>query len=215
MSWNYATGESYTEVVDAPAGSAISLSDAKEWMKVTTSADDTLIQSIIDAVEAYASGITKRTLQETQFKTYRDVFGDVSDNPAFAGYPAWTVYQYQDTAPITLKKSPFVSIDLVRYYSSGVLTTLNSANYYAVKKGDYSRIAPIYGTYWPVSDQRMQAVEITFTAGYTVLPADLRIAMLDHILSMYENRGDCGCADAAPSNAMAIYRKYTILDFVA
>jgi len=215
MSWQDATGESYTEVVDCPSGSAISLSDAKAWMKVTNSADDALIQMLINAVEEYAASVTKRTLQETEFKTYRDVFGDVSDASAFAGFPAWTVYQYQSSAPVTLRKSPLVSVDLVRYYSSGVLATLNSSAYYVVKKGDYSRIAPDYGTFWPVADQRMQAIEITFTAGYTVLPQDLKVAMLDHIFSMYENRGDCGCAEATPKNAMAIYRKYRIVDFVA
>lgn len=215
MMCNSAAGEGYTEVVDPPSGSAITLSEAKSWMKITSSADNDLIQMIIDAVELYASSITKRVLQETQFKTYRDIFGDISDNSAFSGFPAWTVYQTHNSSPISLRKSPLVSVDSINYYSGGALTLVSADAYYVVKKDAYSRVAPIYGTSWPIPDQRMQAVEITFTAGYETLPQDLKVAMLDHILSAYENRGDCGCAESVPNNAKSVYRKYTILDFVA
>lgn len=209
----YATGQGFTEVVTPPASSAISLATAKAWMKVTTTADDTIIQAIINSVEAYASAYTKRVLQSTVFRTYRDVFGDVSDNSAMYGYPARSIYGVQCDTPITLRKSPLISVSSVQYYFEDSLTPFT--DFYIDRKFDFSRIAPTTGNYWPIPDVRMQAIQINFTAGYTTLPADLNMALLDHILSAYENRGDCGCADSVPANAKAVYNSYRIEDFVA
>lgn len=211
MSGNFASGQSFTEITEEPSGLVVSVAEAKAWLRVNGSTDDAIIESLIESATDLAEAFTKRTLRVTEFKTYRDVFGDISDNALFHSFPAQNYFSSQNDMPITIRKCPLVSVESIQYYIDGVLTTFT--DFYVVKKPDFSRLAP--NTYWPIVDRKMQAIQISFTAGYDEVPSALKTAILNHVLYMYENRGDCGCDGKIPAVSQTVYNRYRIMDFVA
>ena len=56
-------------------------------------------------------------------------------------------------------------------------------------------------------------IEITYKAGYTTIPNDIKQAMLYHIASMWLNRGDYDNHNLkCPQMARDIYKKYKIIE---
>ena len=158
-----------------------------------------MIQVVADYVERY----TKRTLLTTQFLTFRN------------GFPCY----------FTLRKSKFQSLIRFQYYLNGVLTTVDPSIYQITRSDDYVSIVLLGDNQWPQADtSRLQSVEIEFTAGYgsspAIIPQTLKMGMLNHIASLYANRGDCACdqgdAEASlPANSKLLYDSYRIISITA
>ncbi|UCF50258.1 MAG: phage head-tail connector protein [Thermoplasmatales archaeon] len=181
----------------------ISLNQIKNYLKIElteTSEDDfltLLISGAVDFVQKY----TKRQLLTTQFLTYRDY------------------WSYQEE----LRKSRFVELDSVKYYTDDVLTTFDTDNFYSTDENDFSKIILKDNKTFPDLDNRVQAIQITFKAGYgttsSSIPDDILIALRSHIAFMYSNRGDCieilsKISTAIPPTARMIYEKYRIIDII-
>lgn len=215
----YATGQQIYDVIVSAASSPISVSELKLFAKISGTGEDALLQQIIDGVTLEAERYTKRVFVQRTFRTWRDSLGDFGETPAYVCAPPMRYPYSQSGAPIVLRRSPLVSVSSVKYYSAGVLTTMSSALYQVVKKPAYSFIAPLSDAGWVTVDNRLQAVEIDFVAGYATVPADIKNALLAHATSVYQNRGDCDSGGScscsfAPSVSLAVYQQYRILDFV-
>jgi uncharacterized phiE125 gp8 family phage protein len=206
----------------------ITVAELAAWLKMTNvaqiAAETATLQMIIAAATQEVENYTKRELYLKTFKTYRDVFGDNGESPAYVGYPA---YYYQpapnNTNPICIRKSPFSAVTSIKYFDSNdVEQTINPTDYYVVFKESYSLIFPT--TSWPINIQRQQSISIEFTAGYSednaqgiTLPPSLKTALLAFASALYEDKGDCssGCTcSSAPAIARAVFNQYRILDFV-
>ena len=211
--------------VTVPVGTTpVTVAEFKAWAKITNTAEDALITLILQRVTEQAELYTKRDFINKTYVTYRDIFGDGGENPSFAGYPAMN-YAMSLNTPISLRRSQLQSVTSVKYYSDNVLTTLSSAAYYIIRKQDFGMIQSVDGAAWPLVDDRNQAVEITFVAGYGAtaasVPPSLRSALLAHANQVYANRGDCdvdspdSCScSLAPSAAKSAYNQFRIIDFV-
>jgi uncharacterized phiE125 gp8 family phage protein len=155
---------------------------------------------LIEAVTDYAEAYMRKVLINTTFKTTRDTL-----------VPA-----------IQLRRSPFVSLGRFQYLVNGVLTDIDSSLYYIVEERDYSYIALKADSTYPTDvDDQLYPIEIEFTAGYgtsdTDVPSDIRLALLNHLAVVYENRGDCdeeSMANALSNTARMIYDKYRPLEIV-
>ena len=57
-------------------------------------------------------------------------------------------------------------------------------------------------------------ISIVFKAGYCALPSDVKLAMLQHIASMWMNRGDTDndTYNKCPKISKDIYKKYKIME---
>ncbi len=93
---------------------------------------------------------------------------------------------------IILPYPPLQTVDSIKYYdASGVLQTLDPAQYYVDSVTEPARVTPAYGTTWPSTLNRANAVEVRFTAGYdstgALLPNGIRSWMLMHIADRFEN----------------------------
>lgn len=212
------------ELITPAAESPISLAEFKLWAKVTTSADDDLIQQIIDAVTREAEAYTKLDFVSKGYRTYRDYFGDEGESPARQDYYyAGGGYYAGNYQQITLRRSPLVSVDSITYLKSGVSTAFT--DFYVVKKPSFSKVLPNTDTNFPTdADNRAQAITIDFTAGFGAaadVPSDIKQALLAHATSVYQNRGDCdpasgGCSCAfAPAQSLMVYNQRRIIDFRA
>lgn len=194
--------------------SAVSVADFKVWAKVSGAAEDALIQGIINGVTLEVEKYTKREITLKAFQTFRNNFGDVNETPIRDPV-------YFAEAPVTLRRTPLQSITSISYLSSGVMVALDLDDIDIVEGADFSSFIPAFGKTWVFPDRRPQAVAIEFTAGYpsaASVPADLKNALLAHITSVYQNRGDCDSGGScsckfAPGQSMAVYNQYRINDF--
>ncbi len=199
------------KVIEAPSELPIDLCQLKRdhlFLSPDPNERDSYLTLLIEAAASVAEGLTRRELLSKKFKCYLDVFPN---------------------SAIKILRSKLQSVDSIKYYSNGVLTTLPPSDYYITDEDNYAYIDTAANvSNWPYGvDNRKQAIEIIFNAGYGQysddIPSDLRLAMMQHIAKVYENRGDCtdmsvtneglkfAIQASVPHVCKMIYQKYKIL----
>lgn len=147
MSFNY-------QEVAAPSVFPVTLAEAKTWLRVDGTADDTDIQTLIEAGTIWAEQAVNRPLIERQFTLTLDQF----------------------PACLELDKLPLKSVDSIVYLDTAGASQTLSAGVYRVSLGSKyqsCRITPSVGQTWPQTYAATDAVIVTFTAGYGVAAADI------------------------------------------
>lgn len=135
----------------------ITTAEAKAHCRVTSSDDDTYIDTLIATGRKWLEGEIKRALITQSWYLYLDAFPDVIYLPM---PPAITVttFKYEDT--------------------DGATQTVTSTVYQTDVKTEPARIALAEGQSWPdVQSDTMNVVELDYTAGYgaaSTVPADLK-----------------------------------------
>jgi uncharacterized phiE125 gp8 family phage protein len=169
------------------------LEEAKEHLKIDDSFSDDRIMSLINTVTAIGELITGRDFITRTYECYLDCFPS-------------------KTCGIKIRRSKLQSITSIQYYLDGVLTTIDSADYYITNSPNFSSINLFEGNSWPSVDNRKQAIVITFVSGYGTsecsIPAPLKQAMLSHLALLFYNAGDCSSSD--DSQAKSLYKPYII-----
>lgn len=179
----------YSKVIYEPQAEPVTLDEAKTHLRVTDSNDDAYITTLIKVArrmcERYAgvSFITQtRVVKLDHFPTCLTSEIELPYGPVIS-------ISGSDTAgtPNALGIS-YVDED-------GATQTLAlNTDYYLDSHSDIPRVKPVDS--WPsdVDDERINAVSITYTAGYGAaaadVPPEVKQAMLLQIGSMYENRQD-------------------------
>lgn len=188
----------YPYIVIVPATNwPVSLDMVKTQLKISLldTSQDTFLELLIDAATQFAEKYTGRDLITKTYLTYR---------PCFSDY-------------IELHRSMITSIVSFEYLLDGVLTPVDISTYKLLQETGFARIALNVDSSYPSHDTYYQAIKITFDSGFGAseasIPADLKIALLNHIAFLYVNRGDCGCADEnnLPVTSKAVYDMYKIL----
>jgi len=173
------SAENYTVVGDAPTNTIISLQDAKDFCRIDNTADDSLIQVLIDTVIMSCEKITNRVLREA---TYLGQFSRLE-------YSNFERYPYVD-----IHRSPVSSVTSVQIWDGTAYTDepnlfQNVDGYPRILFNEYGHSVPRGVAF---NDDVAYPLQITFTAGYGdgQVPPQLINAMKAHILFLYENRGD-------------------------
>jgi len=187
-------------VTVAPTIKPISLDEVKEQLHISCNdtSDDLYFTLLIDAVTTCAETYTQRTFINTTFKTYRDRF----------------------MVEMVLTRSKLQSVTSVSFLKDDVLTPVDSSIFSFTDETDFGRIFLKNGESWPSDvDFHPQAIVIIFVAGFgpsaSDVPEDLKLAMKNHIASLYANRGDCSDdltneVAKIPNATKFIYDKYVI-----
>lgn len=162
------------KVTTAPVNEPWTLSDVKNYLKVDTSADDTLITTLISAARQAAESYLNMALI-TQTVTEKL---DRLNSP--------TLY---------LSVSPVISVSNFQYADSQNTTqTFASTNYVVDTFSKPARLSLTYGNTWPTLYGNINDVTITYTAGFGTeasgVPTQIRQAMLMMIADSYDNRED-------------------------
>jgi uncharacterized phiE125 gp8 family phage protein len=162
------------KVTTAPVNEPWTLSDVKNYLKVDTSADDTLITTLISAARQAAESYLNMALI-TQTVTEKL---DRLNSP--------TLY---------LSVSPVISVSNFQYADSQNTTqTFASTNYVVDTFSKPARLSLAYGKTWPTLYGNINDVTITYTAGFGTeasgVPTQIRQAMLMMIADSYDNRED-------------------------
>lgn len=167
----------------APADDLLTLTEAKNHLRVDGSTEDTLISSLIDAATA--------TLDGPRGKLGRALVEQ-----------EWTLILDSFSAEITIPLPRLMSIDEIRYLNtSGDEITLAASEYEAIGIGgdEPAYVRPAYGKEWPDTWDFPGAVEIDFSAGYgaaAAVPDPIKQAALLLIGHLYANREATSWAQA-------------------
>lgn len=128
-----------------PALCPVSLGDAKRHLIVSHAEDDARIYEMVQAATRLLEDHTSRQLLTATWTLYADCF----------------------TPCIELRVCPVQSVESVKYIDAdGEQQTLDPESYIVDTASEPARIVPAYGTVWPRTQRRINAVEVEFVAGY-------------------------------------------------
>lgn len=166
----------------APAIEPVTLAEAKLYLRIDGSDDDTLIESLITAVRESAEAYLRCSLI-TQ---------------------SWTM-AFEDSAParVELPMGPVQSVTSVKSITrAGVETTISNSAYYLAAMKDILCFDAS-----PAGDK----VSIAYVAGYgdtaADVPAPIRDGMLCHLAARYEDRTGASLPDAV----RVLYASYRVV----
>jgi len=153
---------------------------------------------LISAAREWAEVVTRRALVET---TYR---------MDLQGWPACGV--------IALPRPPLKTLTHVKYYDgANVLQTLASSSYQvSAPIGPWApraEIRPAAAVSWPSVYDRVDAIQVTYIAGYASCPRAVKSAVLILLTHLFEHRGDA--SQELPPAARALLSPYISREVLA
>ena len=220
------------KLVTAPVNQPVSLVDAKDFLRVTTSDDDALITSLIDAATRKSENYNNRFYITQTWDVWIDhvplIEGDSRD---FGRGNDW--WDGTRDGPVSgLRREPdFFSMPRGQVQSITEFNSYNLEGTPSVFTGfdldDATEAARLFlknGQFWPTDLRDRNAIQITTVYGYgdngSDVPSDIQTAIKIILFGLYENRGcdDCSGAQYAPngkassmnSNAACLLDPYTI-----
>lgn len=173
---------SYTVITPATL-EALTVQEVKDYLRVDSDAEDTLLGVLIKASTEMAESYLGRFLLTTVIEEFYDFF------PV---YKTGVDPFHGDRNIIYLSRGPVQAVASVKYIDgNGDEITVNASDYRTDLVSEPSRIYPEYG--WYGTKDTVNAVIIRYTCGYTQasdVPANIKMAMLLMIGEMYEKRMD-------------------------
>ena len=163
-------------LVTEPTEEPVSVAEAKIHLRITNSAEDTSIGSLITASRQVAENATRRVFVTQTWEGRLDRFPRYDKG-------------------FEVPKPPLRSVSKIEYVDDdGVTQTLPSSDYQVDVHSLQGRVAPAFDKSWPTTrDDTLNAVIVTFEAGYgaaAAVPQAIKQAMLLHIGTLYEHRED-------------------------
>ncbi|MHB8077433.1 head-tail connector protein [Desulfosporosinus fructosivorans] len=160
-------------VITPPAAEPLTLTEAKQHLRVDGSADDTLITSLIKQAREWC--------EDYQGKKYiTQILELVLDT-----FPDGDYIEFRNCSPVQ-------SVTSVKYTDKdGVEATLAATEYIQDKDSFVNKIMLGYSKQWPTTIlQPVNAVRVRFVAGYTdaaAVPESVKWAMVLHMRLLYHD----------------------------
>lgn len=142
------------EVLSQPAYEPVSLTVMRQWMRVDAAdtSYDAVLAMLRKAMREEAENLTHRVFVQRRFRLSLE---------------CWPLDQ-QYSQRIYLPNPPLASVESVQYYdSSGVLQTLATDQYVVHAEYEPAFIVPAWSVVWPTTRAVPNAVQVSFTAGYS------------------------------------------------
>lgn len=188
----------HLELVSGPSSEPLDVADVRDnhLRSPNGTAEDVYIADLIATSRRMAERITRRALIAQDWKQVG------------SGFPC---------GPISVALPPLIEVSSLSYVDTdGVTQTLTVTTDYVVSKpvgpnAVRAEIAPAYGTVWPVARCQLDAVTVSFTAGYLTgaspetgeIPADILHGMRLVIGELYKQRSE---SVHAPNQSSAMIR---------
>jgi hypothetical protein len=205
-------------ITTAPSSEPLALSDVKSYLRVSGSAEDTIISTMIEAARTVCEEFTGRALITQTITFTLDVASDTS-GPLWEGVRTGPdLRRYRDY--ISLPKPKVQSVTTVKTFAEDdTATTMSADKYYVDTSRDPGRVVLRKGETWPIALRVANAIEVVYVAGYgnagSDIPAPLKIGMMNHIAFMYDQRGDMKDYQQSmrmPPAIQSLYSSYKVLD---
>lgn len=159
--------------ISEPAVEPVSLTEAKQHLRLETTADDTFITSIIKTARKICEQFTGQCFIHQGFALFLD--------------------QFPHDGTVTLLKEPIASLDAVKVYDADDVAAVQVLDNYfldPVKK----QVLLKNSVFTPTPGRTVNGVEVDYTVGYGAdasdVPDDIKQAILRVVTDVYENRGD-------------------------
>jgi len=204
-------------VVTAETEFAITLTEAKNWLRVDGTDDNTVLTNMLKMSHNWAKRYTHRSLTTQTLKLSIDSIYDV-DIPLHEGFYLG-IDQDISRRSIILPESPVASISNVKYYDDAdTESTFASSKYYLDSASVPARLVLRQGESYPTGLRVANALEITYVAGFggeSAVPQDIKHACLIYLAFLFEHRGDLldGKNVLAPYGATQLLTPYVIRQF--
>lgn len=178
----------------APEAPPVSLSEARLWLRLDGDAEDLLIDQLLTDATDYIEGPDGIGLAMAE--------------------QTWTYSLDAFPSEIRIPLGPVLAVSSITYVDTdGAQQTLDPAEYQVDTSGRTARIRPAYGRSWPSTRGDMNAVVVTFTAGFDQVPGDLKRALFLLVGHWYVNREAVVTGPSAaeiPLAVEAILNKYRV-----
>ena len=166
-----------------PTTHGLTLDEAKAYLKVETTDEDTTIQSLIEAARQHVEDITWRALSHRTLEL--------------------TLERWE--REILLPIPPLTKVTSITYSDTlGVKQTLSTDKYDVDLNAIPGRIVPSYGNCWPAIRPGIGAITITYECGYSTTPQALKQAMLLLVSHWFENRSAVEIGHVVAETPMAV-----------
>lgn len=194
----------------------VSLAELKDHLRVDDANSDTLIASLGVAAREVAETWTRRQFITAPYTFTLDRFPYQGyDNYRFGAPPqaegsplySWCMHRNIIRIPV----APVLAVSSIAYIdTAGATQTLSASNYILDKLSEPARLTPAYSLTWPATQARINAVTISFTAGWanaSVCPAKVKHLIRLLVGDYFENRVPVG--DPSINNYTAAVRLLT------
>jgi uncharacterized phiE125 gp8 family phage protein len=150
----------------------VTLAEAKAWLRVTRTHEDSLIDALLTSSIEWANGVCKRVFQSQAYQFYTDSF----DN-------------------IELPNAPIATITSISYlaYGETTYTVIADTKYRLNNSTIEPTVEWIDSTYdLPTLAERHDAIKVIYSGGYTdvTLPSIVKTAILLKLNSLYDVRAE-------------------------
>lgn len=157
--------------IDA-ATEPVTVAEVKTHLRLTGTSEDTYLGTLITAARYVAENELGRALIAQTWEKTLDEFPQ---------------------AAIELPYPPLVSVTSISYLEAvaGATVALSSSSYVVDTKSEPGWIVPAYGYDWPSTYDTINAVTITYSAGWAnaaAVPQPIKQWILVHVGHLYENR---------------------------
>lgn len=161
----------------------LTLAETKAHLRVDGTTEDTQITALIASATQRVEAYLGRSLMSRNLSLVLDAFPE---------------------GTIAIPLPPCISLTDVKYIdTAGTQQTLAASAYIlsvpSGPKAQRARIAPV--TTWPATKAVMDAVKITYAAGYSTVPDVIKEGVLLIVGALYNHRGDETTEDAADLSA--------------
>lgn len=181
-----------TKIKTPPAVEPITLAEAKSYLRITNSNDDSFITALISAVRRRCEEYTQRALITQAWTLWLDRLLD--RNCRNTGYGDFSINHVTrlDEA-LDLPRSPLQSVTFMNSYAAdNSATVFSTSNYFVDTASEPGRICLNAGAIWPVQGRRFNCYEIEFVAGYgstgASVPDDLKQGMFFLLKTLYADK---------------------------
>ena len=215
-------------VSSAAESEILTTAEAKTHLRVTHSAEDTYIDTLIKVATQYAEKYCAGNFIETTYKMTMESWNDVfvsnatqlsNDNVLKSySYPSGGYYSpYTGLPQIFLPKAPLSSVSSIQYYNSDNVQEIFSDDDYNVLNPENQKgfIELVDGKDFPNIYSRGSAITITFVSGYgssaSDVPEPIKQAVLLIIGSLYEKREDT--VKRMPTTVEYLLEPYRIFEY--
>lgn len=194
-------------LISGPAAPIMSVTEAKQHLRVDHSDDDPLITGLIAAVTSYLdkrAGILGRALITQTWRqdyyywpnSYNGLYIPISSNAY--DYPwQYNWSPYTSDYGLRLPLTPVQSVTSVKYYDANNVQQTVGSQYYGLYDDDlgpFVRLDPKTFNWPQINVNRPDAISVTFVAGQSATNLDEGVKMAAKLLlgHWYENREAVG-----------------------